>query len=115
MRRKVVDLPPMPPGYNITPGTFQPVDLRLDEETSEREIVLIVVDQFGNYSLSNKSGNVSRVVSHGSAVTNTLSVAAKPTLVGHHAKCLKCQSSSLKSDLSNRTRRFAKFLLCNRA
>jgi hypothetical protein len=23
MRRKVVDLPPMPPGYNITPGTFR--------------------------------------------------------------------------------------------
>ena len=40
MRRKVVDLPPMPPGYNITPGTFQPVG-RLDEETSEREMVLM--------------------------------------------------------------------------
>ena len=40
MRRKVGDLPPMPPGYNITPGTFQPV-VRLDEETSEREMVLM--------------------------------------------------------------------------
>src|SRR5258705_5874519 len=40
MRRKVVDLPPMPPGYNITPGTFQPV-VRLDEETGEREMVLM--------------------------------------------------------------------------
>ena len=40
MRRKVDDLPPMPPGYNNTPGTFQPV-VRLDEETSEREMVLM--------------------------------------------------------------------------
>jgi putative SOS response-associated peptidase YedK len=37
MRRKIADLPPMPPGYNITPGTFQPV-VRLSEETGEREM-----------------------------------------------------------------------------
>ena len=30
----------LPPGYNITPGIFQPV-VRLDEETSEREMVLM--------------------------------------------------------------------------
>ena len=40
MRRKVADLPPMPPGYNITPGTFQPV-VRLSEETGEREMCLM--------------------------------------------------------------------------
>jgi putative SOS response-associated peptidase YedK len=40
MRRKIADLPPMPPGYNITPGTFQPV-VRLSEETGEREMSLM--------------------------------------------------------------------------
>jgi putative SOS response-associated peptidase YedK len=40
MRRKVGDLPPMPPGYNITPGTFQPV-VRLSHETGEREMTLM--------------------------------------------------------------------------
>ena len=40
MRRKVADLPPMPPGYNIAPGTFQPV-VRLSEETGEREMCLM--------------------------------------------------------------------------
>ena len=40
MRRKIADLPPMPPGYNITPGTFQPV-VRLSEETGEREMCLM--------------------------------------------------------------------------
>ena len=40
MRRKIADLPPMPPGYNITPGTFQPV-VHLSEETGEREMSLM--------------------------------------------------------------------------
>jgi hypothetical protein len=40
MRRKIADLPPMPPGYNISPGTFQPV-VRLSEETGEREMSLM--------------------------------------------------------------------------
>jgi putative SOS response-associated peptidase YedK len=38
--RKIADLPPTPPGYNITPGTFQPV-VRLSEETGEREMSLM--------------------------------------------------------------------------
>jgi putative SOS response-associated peptidase YedK len=40
LRHKVSDLPPAPPGYNITPGTFQPV-VRLNEETDDREMVLM--------------------------------------------------------------------------
>jgi putative SOS response-associated peptidase YedK len=40
MRRKIADLPPMPPGYNITPGTFQQV-VRLSEKTGEREMSLM--------------------------------------------------------------------------
>ena len=40
IRRKIADLPPMPPGYNITPGTFQPV-VRRSEETGEREMCLM--------------------------------------------------------------------------
>jgi putative SOS response-associated peptidase YedK len=40
MRRKTGEMPPMPPGYNITPGTFQPV-IRLSQETGERECILM--------------------------------------------------------------------------
>jgi hypothetical protein len=36
MRCKLSDLPPVPPGYNITSSTFQPV-VRLDEETGARD------------------------------------------------------------------------------
>lgn len=39
MLRKIAVLPPMPPGYNINPGAFQPV-VRLGEETGEREMSL---------------------------------------------------------------------------
>jgi hypothetical protein len=40
MRRKLGDIPPIPSGYNITPGTFQPV-VRLSEEIGEREFALM--------------------------------------------------------------------------
>jgi putative SOS response-associated peptidase YedK len=38
--RRSDNLSPVPPGYNITPGTYQPV-VRLDEEICEREMELI--------------------------------------------------------------------------
>jgi hypothetical protein len=42
MRCKIADLPPMPPGYNIAPGAFQPV-VHLSEETGERKMSLMGV------------------------------------------------------------------------
>ena len=69
MRRKVDDLPPMPPGYNITPGTFQPV-VRLGEETSEREMVLM------EWGLVPYWSNMHKMISTAPAMTNS-------SVVGH--------------------------------